>query len=50
MRKKSISFGMLQLVERSTDSHETFVFAVFCNEISWADANFEQNGTKIPDT
>jgi hypothetical protein len=50
MRKGCISFGMLQLVVRSTDFHETFIMAIFCNGISWADASFEQNGTKIPDT
>jgi len=46
MRKGCISFGMLQLVVRSTDFHETFILAIFFNEISWADASFEQKRDK----
>ena len=47
--QRVIIFGMLQLVVRSNDFHETFILAIFCTKISWADAIFEQNRTKIPD-
>jgi hypothetical protein len=41
---------MLQLVVRSKDFHETFILAIFCNNIYWVDASFEQNRAKKTDT
>jgi len=50
MGKGCSRFRMLQLLVWSNDFHETFILAIFCNKICWADASFEQNRAKIPDT